>query len=114
MTKSAVETPQTYARIAGAIYLVIIAVGLFGEGFVRQQLIVAGDATATAMNISAAQSLWHMSIGAELAYIFGAVVSTWILYLLLKPATLAHSSRRSDMPWRTSPSRCTSSVSVSA
>lgn len=85
MTKSTVETPQTYARIAGAIYLVIIAVGLFGEGFVRQQLIVAGDATATAMNISAAQSLWHMSIGAELAYIFGAVVATWILYLLLKP-----------------------------
>lgn len=35
MTKSAVETPQTYARFAGAIYLVIIAVGLFGEGFVR-------------------------------------------------------------------------------
>jgi hypothetical protein len=86
MANSAVETsPQTYARIAGAIYVVIIAVGLFGEAFVRQQLIVPGDATATAMNIMASRSLWHLSIAAELAYILGAVVSTWIFYILLKP-----------------------------
>jgi hypothetical protein len=86
MAHPAVETsPQTYARIAGAIYLVIIAVGLFGEAFVRAKLIVAGDATATAMNIVGSRSLWHMSIAAELAYIVGAVVSTWIFYILLKP-----------------------------
>jgi hypothetical protein len=86
MAHPAVETsPQTYARIAGAIYLVIVGVGLFGELFVKQQLIVSGDASATALNIAASRSLWHLSAAAELAYIFGAVVSTWIFHVLLKP-----------------------------
>jgi hypothetical protein len=80
-------SPQTYARIAGAIYLVTIAIGLSGEAFVKGKLIVAGNATATAMNIVASLSLWHVSVAAELAYLIGAVVSTWIFYLLLKPVS---------------------------
>jgi hypothetical protein len=41
-------SPQVYARIGGVLYLVIIALGLFAEGFVSNELIVSGDATATA------------------------------------------------------------------
>jgi hypothetical protein len=33
-------------------------VGLFGEAFVRDRLIVSGDATATAVNIISHESLW--------------------------------------------------------
>lgn len=44
-------SPQLYARIGGALYLIIIAIGLFGEAFVRDRIIVSGDATATAKNI---------------------------------------------------------------
>jgi len=52
MTVCAVETsPQLYARIGGALYLVIIVLGLFGEVFVRDRVMVSGDATATATNI---------------------------------------------------------------
>jgi hypothetical protein len=51
MTDRAVVTsPQTYARVAGLLYLIVIVVGIFAEVFVRGQLVVANDAAATAHN----------------------------------------------------------------
>lgn len=38
--------PKMYARIGGVLYLIVIAVGLFGVSFIRERLIVSGDATA--------------------------------------------------------------------
>ena len=35
------------ARIAGLLYLTIIVAGIFAEFFVRQSLVVPGDASAT-------------------------------------------------------------------
>ena len=67
MTDRTVETsPQLYARIGGVLYLIIIVVGLFGEAFVRDRLIVSGDATATAVNIMSHELLWCFHIAAEL------------------------------------------------
>jgi hypothetical protein len=49
MADHTVETsPQVYARIGGWLYLIIIVVAIFAELFVRDRLIVSGDATATA------------------------------------------------------------------
>jgi hypothetical protein len=45
MNKPAAQfSPQTYARIGGVLYLIIIAAGLFAEVFVRDRLIVPADA----------------------------------------------------------------------
>lgn len=44
-------SPQALSRIGGWLYLVVIALGLFGEAFVRDRIFVPGDATATAANI---------------------------------------------------------------
>jgi hypothetical protein len=53
-----VETsPQGYARLGGALYLVVIAFGFFAEGVVANKLIVSGDAAATAHNIMASPML---------------------------------------------------------
>jgi hypothetical protein len=41
-------SPRTLARIGGVLYLIIIAVGLFDEAYVRDRIIVAGNAAATA------------------------------------------------------------------
>jgi hypothetical protein len=49
------RSPQAYARVGGLLYLIIIAGGVFDEVFIRDKLIVAGDATATAHNIRAAE-----------------------------------------------------------
>jgi hypothetical protein len=54
MAKQTVEiSPQRYARIGGALYLVIIVLGAFAEGFVTNKLVVPGDAATTAHNIMA-------------------------------------------------------------
>jgi hypothetical protein len=62
-----VETsPQTYARIGGMLYLIIIVAGIFAEIFVREQLIIRGDAAATAHNIVAHELRYRLGFTAEL------------------------------------------------
>jgi hypothetical protein len=88
MASHTVETsPQTYARIGGALYLVIIVIGLFGEAFVRDRLIVSGNAAATAANIISHESLWRFHIAAELFLLICAIALLWILFVLLRPVS---------------------------
>jgi hypothetical protein len=88
MTDHTVETsPQLYARVGGVLYLIIIVVGLFGEAFVRDRLVVSTDAAATASNIKSAESLWRFHIGAELLLLICAVALLMILFVLLKPVS---------------------------
>lgn len=86
--KLPIETsPGALARIGGALYLVIIVIGFFGEIFVRDKLIVSGDATATAKNIMASESLWRFHIAAELFLLICAIVLLMILFVLLRPVS---------------------------
>jgi hypothetical protein len=88
MTVPSVETsPQLYARLGGALYLVVIVFGLFAEGFVSNKLIVSGNAAATAHNIMAAPLLWKLSVAGNLIVPVCAVAQTWIYYLLLRPVS---------------------------
>jgi hypothetical protein len=88
MTTRTIETsPQLYARIGGALYLIIIVIGLYGEAFVRDRLIVSGDAAATAANITSHESLWRFHIAAELFLLMCAVALLLILYALLRPVS---------------------------
>src|SRR5712692_5352014 len=50
---------QTYARIAGALFLLSFVAGGFGEAYVPSKLIVSADAAATAANINALGSLFR-------------------------------------------------------
>jgi hypothetical protein len=87
MTNHTTETsPQTYARIGGLLYLVIIVAGLFGELFVRSKLVVSGDPAATANNILAYPSLWRAGIAADLLMHVCDVPLMMIIYILLRPA----------------------------
>ena len=80
-------SPQVYARIGGVLYLIIIVIGAFFEGFVRQRFVVAGDAATTAANIASAESLWRFSIAGGLAYLACAVALALIFYVLLRPVS---------------------------
>ena len=88
MTDRTVETsPQLYARIGGVLYLFIIVIGLFDEAFVRDRLIVSGDAGATAANILSHESVWRFHIAAELFLLICAVALLLILFALLRPVS---------------------------
>ena len=66
MMESFIRSPQFYVRLAGVFYLAIIVLGLFGESYVRSNLMVAGDAVATAQNIANSSSLWRVGIFSDL------------------------------------------------
>ena len=83
---------KAFARIGGALYLAIIALGLFGETFIREKLTVSGDAAATAAKLSSMVPLWRFGIAAELILLLCAVTVMWILYILLRPVS-------SDLVW---------------
>src|SRR5947208_2505383 len=88
MTDHSVETsPQVYARIGGALYLIIIALGIFGEAFVRRKLIVSGDPAATAANITTMESLWRFGIAAELLSLIFTITLAMIYFFLLRPVS---------------------------
>ena len=77
--------PQRYARLGGALYLLIILFGAFAEGFVANKLVVSADSAATAHNLLASPALWSLSVGANLVVVLCAVPLLWIEYLLLRP-----------------------------
>ncbi len=80
-------SPQTYARVGGVLYLVIIVIGFLGEFFVRDRLVVSGDAAATAEKIVASEFLWRVGIAGELFLLICAVALTLIFYVLLRPVS---------------------------
>ncbi|MET0230651.1 MAG: DUF4386 domain-containing protein [Rhodanobacteraceae bacterium] len=80
-------SPRTLARIGGALYVFIIVAGVFGELFVRNGLIVAGDATATAANIAAHEGLWRIGIAGDLAMHIADLPLLLIIYLLVRPVS---------------------------
>lgn len=86
MTHQSVENcPQRYARTGGALYLMIIVLGAFAEGFVTSKLIVSGDPAATAHNLLASPGLWRLGVAADFIVVLCAVPLLWIEYLLLRP-----------------------------
>jgi len=88
MANQTVEhSPQRYARIGGALYLAIIVLGAFAEGFVTNKLVVSGDAATTAHNILASPELWRLSVAGDLIVVLCAVPLLWIEYLLLRPVS---------------------------
>jgi hypothetical protein len=88
MVHQTVETsPQGYARTGGVLYLVIIVLGAFAEGFVTNKLVVPGDAATTAHNIMASPVLWRLTVAGDLIVALCAVPLLWIEYLLLRPVS---------------------------
>lgn len=77
--------PTRYARIGGALYLVIIVAGIVGPLLTREHLIVSGDAAATAHNIAASPQLWRIGIAANVVMQLCDVPVMLILFLLLSP-----------------------------
>jgi hypothetical protein len=80
-------SPQTYARIGGLLYVIVILGASFGELFVRNRLIVWGDPDATAGNILGSEMLFRVGLAGEMVTIVCDVALALILYVLLKPVS---------------------------
>jgi hypothetical protein len=73
------------ARLTGLFYLCIMVLAMFAEAFVRDKLIVSGDAAATLRNIAASEGLWRWGVAADLATTLCDIAVAALLFVLLVP-----------------------------
>jgi Domain of unknown function (DUF4386) len=78
------------ARIAGLLYFLASLPAPFGLIYVQSKLIVLNDATATANNIRASESLLRLGIGCELLSSILFILVVVALYRLFKPVNETH------------------------
>lgn len=82
---TAAASALRYARVAGVLFLISLVAGSFGEFFVPSRLIVSTDATATAHNIMASESLFRAGFAGYLVEAVCDISLTLVLYVLLLP-----------------------------
>lgn len=85
--RNAGAAPIAAARGAGWLYLAIIVCGLVGELVVRTNLIVAGDAPATAANVLASTGLFRLGFLADSIMFLCDVALAGLLYMLFRPVS---------------------------
>jgi len=73
------------ARVTGILYLIIFFANVFAYFIVSESLIVPGDATATANNIMASESLYRAGFVSYLIVFLSDIAVAILLYKLLKP-----------------------------
>lgn len=79
------DSTKKTARIAGALYLVVVVSGIFSLLYVPSQLIVWDDASATVANIVASELLFRLGIVSGLICYLAFLVLPLVLHELLKP-----------------------------
>ena len=84
MTKEETISIQRYARAAGILFVLTLAFGFFGEAYAPARFIVAGDAAATARNITASPMLYRLGFASYLIEGLCDVALAWIFYVLLR------------------------------
>ena len=76
---------KSQARITGLLYLFVIVCAGFSQGYVRANLVIPGDALATATNILVNIGLFRLGLVSDtIAFILDVIISV-MLYQLLKP-----------------------------
>lgn len=78
---------KNIARFAGLLYLFVFLLGMFGELFVRQDIIVPGDAGLTATNLMASESVFRFSLVTDLLRQVLLVLLPLVLFKLLRPVS---------------------------
>lgn len=75
---------STY-RLTGVLYLFVIILAGFSQGYVRGTLVIPGDALATATNILENIGLFRLGLTTDLmAFILDAIISV-LLYQMFRP-----------------------------
>ena len=74
------------ALIAGVGYVLLFGLAVFANFFVREGLVVSGDATATAANIVESEGLFRLGLLSFLVIFLLDVVVAWALYIVFRSA----------------------------
>jgi hypothetical protein len=86
MTERIVETsPRVKARMAGVFQLLEALTATFGQVIVRDKLVIAGNAAATAANILGHEPLFWLGFASSLIGVVFHIAWATLMYELLKP-----------------------------
>jgi hypothetical protein len=77
-------SPQAYARIVGALYLLLFFVGPFAFFLGRTSVVVPGDPAATVDNLMASETMFRLGMVAETVIFLVEIVVSAILYALFR------------------------------
>jgi Domain of unknown function (DUF4386) len=83
MGKSSTYSNKKIARIAGAVYLVVVLTGTFSLGYVPSKLIVSDNAAVTFQNISNSETLFRLHIVSAVICYTAFLFLPLVLYRLL-------------------------------
>jgi hypothetical protein len=84
MEDSKGRSPIFYAKVAGWIYLIAMALSLFTQMYVSGKIDVPHNVSATAHNLSAFAGLYRTAIVVDILIFVSDVVIAWAFYELLK------------------------------
>lgn len=77
-------SPRRAAIIAGVGYVVLFVLAIFANFVVREGLVVAGDAAATAANIRGSEGLFRLGLVCFLIIFIVDVFVAWALYIVFR------------------------------
>jgi hypothetical protein len=82
------DSPVALARIAGVLALIGIASGAFDMGYVRNVIVIAGDAGQTLANLQTHESLFRLGFAAHLVLLLCNVAGEIIFFLIFRRVNL--------------------------
>ncbi|MBX0329676.1 DUF4386 domain-containing protein [Oscillochloris sp. ZM17-4] len=80
-------SPRVYARIVGALYLLIFFVGPFAFFMGRTSVVVPGDPAATVNTLLASETMFRLGMVAETVIVLVEIVVSALLYVLFRPVS---------------------------